>query len=257
MSEYIKYNYSKVIFSLILAIGIALGGYFIGNSIFKAKSLDNYIAVKGLSERIIVSDLAIWHIPIKATGNDMVKVNNKIELDRNIVVQFLIEQGFDKEEIEFGDYTVDDLNTNTYRNGGDSEKYRYVIKAIVVLKTSKVEQVKKVSKLQNLLVQKGITLGGSSYSSGPFYEFTNFNDIKLGMLEEAIKNARKAAEKIAEHSNTKIGSLKQANQGVFLMSPVDGGEENQNNDYDNSYQARRSISKKLRLVTTLHYFLKN
>ena len=70
--------YSKIgqiITALIFAFGISLAGYFIGNSFLKAKLLDRSVAVKGLSERIVSADLAIWPITIKATGNDLIERN--------------------------------------------------------------------------------------------------------------------------------------------------------------------------------------
>ncbi|KAJ6644811.1 Replicative DNA helicase [Pseudolycoriella hygida] len=178
--------------SLLLAYEI------LGDSKYLLIFLQRYVTVKGLSEKEVVSDLAIWPISIKVTGNNLTEVNNKIEVDRNTLAQ-------------------------------------------------------KVTKLQNLLVQKGIALGAENeeYSnsnySGPTYEFTKFNDIKPEMLEEAIKNARRAAEKFAQDSGSKLGYLKRANQGVFLISPADGsggGEEY-------NYQGMLSLKQALEQVVTI------
>ena len=248
----------RIISAVIFAIGIALSGYFIGNSLIKAKSLDRSVVVKGLAEREIISDYAIWPITIKATGNNLPEVNHKIEMDRNIIITFLTEQGFKPEEIAIGNYTVTDLLTQTYRNN-NSEEFRYIINATVILKTSNVELVKKVTTLQNLLVQQGVALGNEGYntqdSNGALYEFTKFNEIKPEMLEEAIKNARIAAEKFASNSGNKLGYLKKANQGIFLISPSDGGDTA--DDYNNAQAARKTISKKIRLVTTMEYSLRD
>lgn len=235
-----------------------LAGYFIGNSFLQAKSLDRSVSVKGLSEKEVISDLAIWPITIKVAGNNLTEVNNKIELDRNTVISFLTDQGFKPEEIEIGNYIVTDLLAQTYRSN-NSEEFRYIITATIILKTTNIDLTNKATKLQNLLVQKGVALGAEGYSNseynGPYYEFTKFNDIKPEMLEEAIKNARKAAEKFAENSGNKLGYLKRANQGIFLISPSDGNEGGE--EYSNSQLARRSIRKKIRLVTTLDYSLKD
>lgn len=258
MQEICTLKDNRMIGALILAIGIALAGYFIGNSFLQAKSLDRSVTVKGLSEKEIVSDLAIWPITIKVTGNNLSEVNNKAELDRNTVISFLTEQGFKSEEIEIGNYIVTDLLAQTYRSN-NSEEFRYIITATIILKTANVELTQKVTKLQNLLVQKGVALGTDGYNNseynGPSYEFTKFNEIKPEMLEEAIKNARKAAEKFAENSGNKIGYLRKANQGIFLISPSDGNEGG--DEYNNSQLARRSVRKKIRLVTTLDYSLKD
>lgn len=254
MLKNIKRCCNKIIFSLILTIGMIITGYFISNAIYKSKSL-SYVEIQGASERIITSDSSMWIICIKATGSDLIKVNNKIELDRSKVVEFLLEQGFNKEEIEFGDHMVEDLQTRDYNGRGVDNKYRYIIKSNIILKTADVQKIKEASHRRNLLVQKGITLGGNSYYEGPFYELTNFNDMKLDMLEEAIKNARKAAEKIAKNSNTKIGLLKQANQKSFSINPFIGTRDN--SEYGDSVIDKKSFFKKVKLVVTLQYYLKD
>jgi len=253
-----SFKVDRIIAAMVFAGGIALAGYFIGNSFLKARSLDRYVIVKGLAEREVIADRAIWPITIKATGNNLNEVNDKIELDRKIVINFLIQQGFKEEEIEIGNYLVTDLLAQAYRNN-TSEAFRYIINATVILKTSNVDLTKKVLQLQNLFVQKGVVLGPESNSSqdynGAFYEFTKFNEIKPEMLAEAIKNARKSAEKFAEDSGNKLGPLRKANQGVFLISSEDGCESP--DEYNNSQTAKRSVRKKIRLVTTLDYSLKD
>lgn len=253
MQNFIGFKFERIIAALIFAIGIASAGYFIGDSFLKARLQDRYVVVKGLSEREVTANLAIWPITIKATGNKLAEVNDKIELDRNTVIEFLTKQGFKEEEIEIGNYTVTDLLTQTYRNN-TSEDFRYIINANVILRTANVELAKKVTQLQNLLVQKGVVIANEGHE-GPSYEITKFNDIKPEMLEEAIKNARKSADKFAQDSGSKIGSLRKANQGIFLISPA-GGEEG-TDESSNSYAARKSVRKKIRLVTTLEYFLKD
>ncbi|CAK6519382.1 hypothetical protein [Rickettsia helvetica] len=108
-----------------------------------------------------------------------------------------------------------DLLAQSYRNN-NSEEYRYIITSTTILKTSNVALAQKVTKLQNLLVQRGIALGSEGYNpsdyNGPSYIFTKFNDIKPAMLEEAIRNARKSAEKFAVDSGNKLGFLRKANQ---------------------------------------------
>ncbi|MFV9892894.1 SIMPL domain-containing protein [Rickettsia conorii] len=202
----VKCKIERVIAAAILAIGIAFSGYFVGNAFLKSKSLNRNITVKGLSEKEVISNLAIWPITIKATGNNLTEVNKKIESDHNMLVSFLIEQGFKKEEIDFGNYAVTDLLAQSYRNN-NSEEYRYIITSTTTLKTSNVALAQKVTKLQNLLVQRGIALGSEGYNpsdyNGPSYIFTKFNDIKPAMLEEAIRNARKSAEKFAVDSGNK------------------------------------------------------
>ena len=66
------------------------------------------------------------------------------------------------------------------------------------------------------------------------------------MLEEATKNARDAALEFAKSSHSKVGKIHQANQGVFSILPRD--------DTANAI-ASQQINKKVRVVSTVEYFL--
>lgn len=245
---------SKIIASLLLAIGIIIAASLIGNSILKTKLLDRSVVVKGLAEKEVTSDLAIWPIVITATGNNLSEINKKIEDDRSIIMNFLIVQGFSKEDITFGNYKLNDLMANGYRDS-NVQNARYIISATVVLKSKDVYLVDQVNKSKNLLVQKGIVFANDSNCNGdgePYYAFTKFNDIKPAMLTEAIKNARLSAERFANDSGSKVGRLKKANQGIFSISPI---YQSSSDEYTNTKMADKSINKKIRIVTTLEYFL--
>ncbi len=54
----------------------------------------------------------------------------------------------------------------------------------------------------------------------PFLIFLRLNDIKPQMLEEATRNATAAAQEFAKSSNSKVGKIRRAQQGVFSILPV-------------------------------------
>mgnify|MGYP003480489441 len=62
------------------------------------------------------------------------------------------------------------------------------------------------------------------------------------MIDEATKNARTAAEKFAKDSDSKLGKIKTATQGVFSI---------ENRDENTPY------IKKVRVVTNVQYFLED
>jgi hypothetical protein len=66
--------------------------------------------------------------------------------------------------------------------------------------------------------------------------------MKPEMMAEAIKNAQKTAEQFAEASDSKLGKIQTAGQGQF---EIDDRDEN------------TPYIKKLRVVTTVTYSLKN
>lgn len=239
----------RIIASFLLAIGMIISASLVCNSFLKAKLLDRSIVVKGLAEKEVNADLAVWPIAITATGNALSEVNKKIEYDRSIVMNFLATQGFSKDEITLGDYKLSDLMASSYRDSS-IQNARYIITATIILKSNDVHLVDQVSKQKNLLVNKGVTLANAD--DDPYYEFTKFQDIKPEMLTEAIKNARSSAEKLATDSGSKVGKLKKANQGVFSITSITPFSSD---EYTNVRMGAKSIGKKIRVVATLEYFL--
>jgi hypothetical protein len=239
---------------IILALGISSAGFFIGNGFVKAKIIDRYVTVKGLSERYATSDLAIWPINIKVTGNDLSEISSKIAKDQKIIENFFMSKGFDAEEIEGGTQNVVDLLAQTYRNT-PIDSNRYIVSANLTLRTNKIDLVKKASQTINEVIQKGVVFSGDngdiSYN-GPRYEFTKFNEIKPEMLAEANKNALRSAEQFALSSGSKVGMIHRASQGVFHITAKDASDSGEYGGYSN---VRESIDKKIRVVTTIEYFI--
>ena len=83
----------------VLAIGIALGGFFIGDGIYRAMS-GRTVTVKGLAERDVVADTAVWNIKINGVGGDVATLQSKIDADITEIHNFLIDAGFAESDIK-------------------------------------------------------------------------------------------------------------------------------------------------------------
>ena len=79
--------------ALLVALGLALGGFFIGHYYFKAKINANTVVVKGLSEMDVKADLAIWEMKYVVTGNDVIKAQQEISNQTKVIQTFLKENG--------------------------------------------------------------------------------------------------------------------------------------------------------------------
>ena len=90
------------------------------------------------------------------------------------------------------------------------------------------------------LVKEGIAISGQDYQNKTEFLFTDLNQIKPAMIEEATKNAREVAAKFAKDSGSTLGKIKNASQGQFTI-----------NDRDASTQH----IKKVRVVSTIAYYL--
>ena len=64
---------------LILSIAIVIAGFFVGNMHLIGKKYDRYVQVKGLSQREVSADLAVWPLNITLTGNDLRSLKSEIQ----------------------------------------------------------------------------------------------------------------------------------------------------------------------------------
>jgi len=225
---------------LCIAVGLTLAGYFVARGVESAKSFDRYVTVKGLAEKDVPADLAIWPISFRVMANDLTKLQDLIQKTRSIVQDFLHSAGFETKEISNSPPQITDFEA---RGGGEEKSnrtYRYMAHVTVLLRTSKVPLVKEAMEKSDKLVQSGVVLSSGEYDSRPQFLFTGLNTIKPAMIEEANINARKAADKFAKDSASHVGAIRKAIQGPFEI-----------NDRDSTSQDMKII----RVVTTVDYFL--
>ncbi|HUO03650.1 MAG TPA: SIMPL domain-containing protein [Candidatus Binataceae bacterium] len=244
---------------LAIGVGAALGGWFIGRGFYAWHMSDRYVTVRGLVERNVKADLAVWILAFTATGDDVGKVNQEIEHDNQIVLDFVKARGFSSDEIEPIATRVSDMLANPYR-GNNQGGPRYIIRAGLMIRSLKIDLVRQASQMTGDLIKQGIVLGqgtGDSDSAvNPSYVFTKLDSIRPSMLADATKSARAVAEQFARDSNSALGPIRHANQGVFQIASRDdqssGGGEG---GWSDSAKEQASIDKKVRLVSTVEYYL--
>ncbi|AYN69029.1 SIMPL domain-containing protein [Euzebyella marina] len=207
--------------TLILAIAIMVAGYFVGNMHRLGKKYDRYVQVKGLSEREVDADLAVWPMNISLTGNDLVTLRQDIEGQNQKVVQFFKEQGFTDDELTRGTINVTDARENIYNNSSQFSEYRYLATIEITVRTSDIPRLQKALAESSELISDGVLLGSKNSWRPIEYMYTKLNDLKPEMVEEATKNAREVAEKFARDSQAKVGEIRVARQGLFSISDRD------------------------------------
>jgi uncharacterized protein len=239
-----------VLLGAVLALGMVVGGWVLGAQIKATRLSDRYVTVKGLVERKVKSDLAIWPLTYKEAGDDLSLLYAKTEADKKTVLQFLDQQGVQSSEIELGVVRVVDTQANEY-GGPNRAPHRYIVEQQITVRTSRVDQVAAAAQKTMLLLQKGIVLGGNP-GQGLTYKFTGLNSIKPDMITEATRNAHAAADRFASDSGSRVGSIRQANQGVFSIMPADQGSDAGEPGYR---AADSSMMKTVRVVTSVDYYL--
>ena len=234
--------------AVIVGLGIAAGGYFAGAGVARVRTGDRTVSVKGVSEREVKADLAIWPLHLVVSDEDLVRANTTLERNVQTVRAFLKSTGVDSAgtEITVQEFSVQDMRAQGgYQNGS-----RYSIKQTLVVRSPRVDVVQAASQRVSELVRNGVVLSsGQEYGTGgPTFVFTRLNEFKPPMIAEATARAREGAETFAKDSRSTLSGIRTATQGVFAILPRDQAagitEESQ-------------IMKRLRVVTTVEYGLRD
>ncbi len=203
--------------ALLLAVGIGFAGWSVQKGLETFRMEDRVVSVKGLAEKDVEADLAIWGLSSTAIANELSAVTMQTESNKKIILAFLESVGFAKEEIEIQPVQSQDLLAQAYRPE-NIDQGRYIVTQNINIRTSDMAKMDKAMAEAGTLLQQGVTL---SNTQPPVYMFTKLNDIKPAMLAEAVKNARNSAEEFARDSGEGIGDIKMAYQGMFQILPRD------------------------------------
>ena len=245
------------ILGFLLAAGLVLAGWTLGSEIKQTRLSDRYVTVRGLVERQVKADLAIWPITFQETGDDLEPVTGRAQADSRAILNFLAAQGFSPSDIETGLIQVTD--TQTDQNRPNKPAHRFIVKQTLTLTTTNVDSVAAAAQKALDLLKAGVVLVSENQfapSNGISYVFNGLNAIKPDMITEATRNARNAAGRFAADSGSRVGSIRQAEQGVFSITAANaGGALNPDMPFDATEKS--SLMKKVRVVTTVQYYLEN
>jgi uncharacterized protein len=209
----------SLIWSIILGLSLIGTGIIFSNAFIKARMGERIVNVKGLAEREVDADFAIWPLTFTETANDLVGLQKTIDGKRDIVTKFLVNAGFKPSEIAQSAPKIRDNQAQEY--GAKSEShYRYIAQTTVLLTSENVQLVKATMEKAGGLVAQGVAIV-SDWQNRTEFLFKGLNAIKPAMIEEATKNARSAAEKFAHDSGSKLGKIKNATQGLFAITDRD------------------------------------
>lgn len=229
-----------LIASLILALGIVLGGYLLGDGLTRARMADRAVTVRGLAERNVTADLANWTISFTAQGNELGAVQAESDRDAQTVLAFFRRAGFPASDVSDAGGSVSQYFDS---NRGENN---VTVNRRIQLRTTDVARARRAYARQFDLIRGGVAIQDNG---GMQYVFTRLNDIKPEMIAAATQDARRGAERFATDSGTAVGGIRSATQGYFSIGARDG------DSVEEGSGGRDSPFQKVRVVTTIEFYL--
>ncbi len=230
-------SWSFILGIFLLAGAVALG-WSLRDSVDRFKQYERSVTVKGLSEREYPADVVIWPLQFSVASNDLALLYDDIESQSQAIIEFLASHGIPRDEISVAPPDISDRLAQKYGDNRDAE-YRFVAQQRLTVYSNQVNQVRQLLGDLTELGRRGVVLSGD-YDTRPEYLFTRLNEVKPAMIEEATRNAREVAMKFAEDSGSKLGKIRNASQGQFVIADRDSGNPH---------------IKQVRVVSTIEYYL--
>lgn len=237
MSE--RTHLTASIVGIAVAVAIALAGWFVGDGLYRARASERYVTVKGFAEREVPANLALWPTVFSVTADDLGTLQRRVD-DGTARIRTFLAGSFSDDEISVGAPRITDREAQGMMQQGHVGP-RYVAEAAVTVRTTKIDAVRKALPRSGELVGQGIAVI-RSYEYNTQYLFTGLEEIKPAMIAGATQDARHAAEQFAKDSGSRVGAIRNAQQGLFSVEDRD---------------AFSPEIKKVRVVTTIQFFLED
>ncbi len=228
---------ANIVIAVIVVVGIIISSMVLADGVVKIKGGDNRIIVTGSAKQQITSDLIVWTGSFSAKSPILQEAYARLEADKNKVQDYLEKQGVPEDKIVFSS-----INTNPYYIVLPSGQYTsdidyYELNQTVTISSEEIDKITEISRNVTELINEGIQF----QSNSPQYMYTKIADMKVTMLAEATKDARKRGEMIAENAGNKLGKLKYADMGVIQITPL---YSNEVSDYgmNDTYSLEKEIT---------------
>ena len=142
---------------------------------------------------------------------------------------------------------MQDVLAQSYRPNQTNDAARFILAQTILIRSTNVDLVGKLAQDTGDLVRRGIVI---SDMGGPNYSVTaaRLNQLKPDLIRRATEAAKAAAAEFAKSSDSRVGGIRNANQGVIVILARDESPV---------VSERNSVAKRIRAVTTVDYFLKD
>lgn len=225
---------------IFVAGGLVVGAWLLASAVKDFRSHDRFVSVRGFAETEVHADLAYWPISFSASGNDLELIQQELDRSSGVIFDFLEKQGLKDAEV-----TISAPRISDHHAYGVSEQHRpanrFSAQSVITVRTDQAQTVKQAMAEAGKLVSKGVVLI-HSYEFEPRFEFTGLADIKPDMIAQATRDARSAAQQFARDSDSNVGAIRRASQGLFSI-----------NDRD----PFTPEVKRVRVVTSVDFFLRD
>lgn len=234
----------NVVTALIVGVSAIVSASLIAGGLTDLRTGDRYVTVKGVAEREVDADLALWPIRFVATGDTLTDAQDRARNSREAIMAFLTLHAIEETGVELQRLDVTDTRANPYQ--GANGEHRFIINQTLMVRGDDIAKIQRAAQGVSELVDSGVVLSSDFGPAGPTFVFSELNAIKPEMIAEATASAREAAAQFAKDADAELGGLRRANQGVFQILARDQAP---------GIMEGQQPVKTVRVVSTVEYYL--
>jgi len=236
--------------TLIGALAVIICAFIIYHSYTYKFRNHNRVSVAGSAYFNFSADLIVWNANIECSAMDVKDAYSRLKADNQQVLAYLKGRGVTDSEIVFSAISSNKEYDPTYSPDGrqTGQKFKgYKLTQQVKVESKNIERVERISREITELLQQGIELN----SAEPLYYYTKLADLKIDLLAKASADAYNRAQTIAKNAHSRLGTLKEANMGVFQIT---GQYSNENFTYSGTFNTS-SKNKTANVIVRMEYEL--
>lgn len=236
-------NNKIIYFGIIVGICFIIGIMIFSYAFYKVRTADNSMWVTGSFKQKVSSDISKLsagfsrNVPVE----DLKSGYSQMKSDEEIVKKFFIEAGFNEKDLQISPVYMD--APFLYDPNAAKE---YILRQTVEIQSKEIQKLTDLSKNVQKLIDEGVIFSINSLQ----YYVTNLPQLRINLLADAVKDAKARAQKIAEGTGKKIGTIKTANMGVVQVLPVNSTDVSDYGTYDTS-----TIEKEVMITVTVLFTL--
>jgi len=201
-------------FAVILALGLIITGYIIGNTWKKVSRGGVTITVTGSASKNIRSDLAEWRGSYTNEASSLTEAYNRLKESSDKVMNYLTSKGFPAEKIVFSSVNTETMYEKTKDGVNKNNITGYLLTQQVSIESGDVDKIDLLSRESTELILQGVEF--NSYP--PEFFYTKLGDLKVEMIGLASKDAKIRAEQIANSTGDKVGEVRSSKVGVIQIN---------------------------------------
>ncbi|MGC9490477.1 MAG: SIMPL domain-containing protein [Thermovirgaceae bacterium] len=230
-----------------LALGMIVSAFLVSGTVERVKQANQTITVKGFAQKLVTSDVATWSGQITVRAPELVQASQKLEQDREKVLEYFREYGVQSEELTLSGVVTFPQYKKTSEGRETNEIDHYQLQQTVTLSSGDVRLVAELARSSSRLLGEGVEF----FAYAPQYFYSGLEEAKIELLGLATKNASQRARQLAEGSGGQVGEMTSASQGVFQITQPYSTDVEDYGMYDTT-----TIEKAIKAVVTIRYTIR-